>query len=69
MAAIQKRFNLFFVDKELMAHIFNIATCHTGEDAIAKNIPFNEDYCGYPLNLQFLAALLRLADELEEGED
>jgi hypothetical protein len=65
---IQERLDLFFVDDDIMNHVLAIAKSHSGRDSITINIESDENYRGEPLNLQFLAGILRLADELEEGE-
>jgi hypothetical protein len=65
---VQKKLKLFFIDNDVMENSLNIAKCHTGKDSITKYLLMDDNYHGVQLNLRFLAALLRLADELEEGE-
>ena len=50
-------------------YALQIAKAHTGEDGVRKEIPDeNIDYKNVEINLRFLGAVLRFADELEEGE-
>jgi hypothetical protein len=65
---VQKKLKLFFIDNDIKEYTLTIAKCHRGKDSITKCLPIDDDYHGVQLNLRFLAALLRLADELEEGE-
>ncbi|MFW9876300.1 MAG: hypothetical protein ACFFG0_24655 [Candidatus Thorarchaeota archaeon] len=58
-----------FVNDELKKYILQIAESHTGEGSIEKKINRETEYAyNHTLNLRFLAAILRLADELEETE-
>ncbi len=61
--------NHFFVDGTMEKYALQIARAHTGNDAVRKEIPIEDiDYRNEEINLRFLGALLRLVDELEEGE-
>lgn len=58
----------FFVDKEIKEYSLQIAKSHSGEDAVRKEIHSDsENYNNFQIDLRFLGALLRFADELEEG--
>jgi hypothetical protein len=59
----------FFVDKDVQDYAFQIAKAHRGRDGIRFRIPVDDtDYMNREINLRFLGAVLRFADELEEGE-
>jgi hypothetical protein len=59
----------FFVDKDIEEYAFQIAKAHTGQDGVRREIPVDStDYMNNEINLRFLGATLRFADELEEGE-
>jgi len=61
--------NNFFVDEDVKKYAFQIAEAHTGEDGVVEKIPLEDtDYKNEEINLRFLGALLRFADEIEEGE-
>jgi len=65
---VVEKLKLFFVDDDIKKYALAIAEAHRGENSIARNIPYDVDYNGEEMNLRFLAAVLKLADELEEGE-
>jgi hypothetical protein len=59
----------FFVDEDIQNYALRIAQSHTGTDGVRVRIPVDDtDYMNREINLRFLGAVLRLADELEEGE-
>jgi hypothetical protein len=59
----------FFVDEETRKYSLQVAEAHTGEDAIKNCIPSDDvPYMNEEINLRFLGAVLRFADELEEGQ-
>lgn len=61
--------NHFFIDEDMKNYAFQIAKAHTGENGVRKEIKREDiDYKNEEINLYFLGALLRFADELEEGE-
>jgi hypothetical protein len=61
--------NNFFVDKDMEKYAIQIAKAHTGEGGVGKKISLEDtDYQNAEICLRFLGALLRFADELEEGE-
>lgn len=69
LSKIQERLeNNYFVDSHMEKYSMQIAKAHSGEDAIQKFIT-REDlyYHNEEINLRFLGAVLRLADELDEG--
>lgn len=56
-------------DDHLSQYIFQVAEAHSGDDAITKIIPdaySAGSYQGEDIHLQFLAAVLRFSDELDE---
>lgn len=58
-------------DDDLQDHIRRVAEAHSGKGAIEKVIPDDDaclSYRGETINLQFLAAVLRFADELDEDQ-
>ena len=60
--------NNFFHDKNVKKYVFQIAKAHTGPDGVKKEIPVEDTaYKNAEINLRFLGAVLRLADEMEEG--
>jgi metal-dependent HD superfamily phosphatase/phosphodiesterase len=61
--------NSFFIDDYMKKYTLQIAQAHSGDDAVRKEIPVEDtDYMNEEINLRFLGATLRLADELDEGE-
>jgi hypothetical protein len=70
VTVVQERLkNNFFVDEDARNYARQIAEAHTGEDGIRRCIPDEDiDYQNHEVNLRFLGAILRFADELEEGE-
>ncbi|CAG1003525.1 MAG: hypothetical protein OIN86_16670 [Candidatus Methanoperedens sp.] len=61
--------NNFFVNKDVKKYAMQIAKAHTGKDAIRKEILIEDiDYKNQEINLRFLGGILRLADELDEGD-
>lgn len=61
--------NNYFVDEDMKKYALQIAEAHTGVDGVRKKIPLEDTFYKYEeINLHFLGAVLRLADELEEGE-
>ena len=59
-----------FIQDEIKNYILKVAKSHSGEDAIEKNILDDEIHCFNELiDLKFIAAVLRLADELDESEE
>lgn len=69
LSKIQERLkNNYFVDSHMQKYSVQIANAHSGEDAIQKFIKRDDiDYGDEEINLRFLGAVLRLADELDEG--
>lgn len=65
---VMSRLPLFIIDDDMKKYAIDIAKSHRGEGAISSNLPVDADYKGQVLNLRLIAAILRLADELEEGE-
>lgn len=60
--------NNYFVDSVMEKYSMQIAKAHSGEGAIQKFIKRDDlDYYNEEINLRFLGAVLRLADELDEG--
>ncbi len=55
----------FFVDSDMERYALQIAEAHTGEEDHSLS---PTDYRNEEINLPFLGALLRLTDELDEGE-
>jgi len=58
-----------FYDPALSDHIIQVAEAHSGPEAIAGTIPDGHavgSYNGEDIHLQFLAAVLRFADALDE---
>jgi len=59
----------FFVDDDMKKYTFQIAEAHTGKDGVREKIKDDDiDYKNEEINMRFLGVLLRLIDELEEGE-
>lgn len=59
----------YLYDDHLKQYICQVAEAHSGEDAIEKVIPSSHasgSYQGIDIHLQFLAAVLRFADEIDE---
>jgi len=65
---VVEKVELFFVDEDVKKYALWIAQAHRGENSISSIVPSNVDYRNEEINLRFLAAVLKLADELEEGE-
>lgn len=60
--------NIFFLDRDMKKYVFQIAKAHTGSDGVRQEIPVEDTaYKNAEINLRFLGAVLRFADELEEG--
>lgn len=58
-----------FVDDDIGKYAFQIAASHSGKEQIRKKIKSETvNYMDEEINLRYLAAILRFADELEEGE-
>jgi len=58
----------YFPNKDLKKYVFQIAKAHTGPEGITREIPIEDaDYKNAEIHLRFLGAVLRFADELEEG--
>lgn len=59
----------YLYDNHLKQYICQVAEAHSGEDAIEKVIPSSHaagSYQGTDIHLQYLAAILRFADEIDE---
>lgn len=59
----------YLYDDHLKQYICQVAEAHSGEDAIEMIIPSSHasaSYQGTDIHLQFLAAVLRFADEIDE---
>jgi len=58
----------FIFEADLKKYMLQIAKAHTGDDGVNVQIPIEDvAFKNEEINLRFLGALLRFADELEEG--
>jgi metal-dependent HD superfamily phosphatase/phosphodiesterase len=61
--------NHFFTDDDLREYTLQIAKAHTGDDGVKNEIEHEDtNHKNEKIDLRFLGAVLRFADELDEGE-
>lgn len=70
LSEISDRINHYFVDKDMKDLTMEIARAHTGEDAVTKEIQVEiTPYKNELIVSRFIGAILRFADELDEGQN
>lgn len=67
---IEQKIQHYFVNTEIKTHVLQIAKAHTGSDGVKTQIPLTvSSYCNEQISCQFIGALLRFTDELDEGQN
>jgi hypothetical protein len=60
--------NIVFPDSIMKKYVIQIGEAHTGDDGVRSSIDLDDaSYRNEEVNLRFIGAILRLADELDEG--
>jgi hypothetical protein len=68
--AVENDIHPYFIDKDIKAYVLQIAKAHTGADGVRIQIPLPIScYCNEQISCQFIGALLRFTDELDEGQN
>jgi len=67
---IEAKIQHYFVNTEIKDYVLHIAKAHTGSDGVRAqiNLPVS-GYCNEQIFCQFIGALLRFTDELDEGQN